>query len=264
VAALTMYIDDSGTSPTNHIAVAAGWVARTPGWVLFEREWKKARSIVSDKFESMHTSEFVDGRGSKNEFKDWSLEKKQRVAARLRQIIKKRALKGFALGVIKRDYDEIVPDVLKAKGFENHYTYAIRRVLGMIDDWRKQENITAPIEYIFDWSDKDSPVRREIETIFSSAENEPEALRRYGLHPGGFGFRKREVVTPLQAADMFGWTMYQAVLNEVEKRKMNPIAVDMFKEFYLHRHGNFIEGGYNTREQIIKWVKSKGLNEKQT
>jgi hypothetical protein len=246
------------------IAVAAGWVAKTPSWVLFEREWEKARSIVSDKFESMHTSEFVDGRGSKNEFKDWSLDKKQRVATRLRQIIKKRVLKGFALGVVKRDYDGIVPDALKARGFENHYTYAIRRVLGMIDDWRKQENITEPIEYIFDWNDKDHQARKEIETIFRSAENEPEALRRYGLHPGGFGFRKRETVLPLQAADMFGWTVCQAVLNEVEKKKLNPIAIEMFKDFYLHRHKTFIEGGYNKRDHLVEWVKAKGFHENKT
>jgi len=105
----------------------------------------------------MHTSEFVDGRGSKNEFKGWSLDKKQLVAARLRQIIKKRVLKGFALGVVKKDYDEIVPDALKAKGFENHYTYAIRRVLGMIDEWRQKNMKEEPIEYIFDWKRKRSP-----------------------------------------------------------------------------------------------------------
>src|SRR5438477_9690654 len=103
VAVFSIYFDDSGTSPANSIAVAAGWIASAPAWILFEREWKKVRSIVSDKFECMHTSEFVDGRGSNNEFKDWSLDKKQRVAARLRQIIKKHALKGFALGVVKKD-----------------------------------------------------------------------------------------------------------------------------------------------------------------
>lgn len=149
---MTIYIDDSGTSPEHAVAVAAGWIAHTDSWVDFQADWDKASDIDGDKFDSMHRAEFVFGRRD-TEFEGWSLEKKQRISARLRGIIKKTAAKGFALGVVKKDFDELVPNAFRVLGFESHYTYAIRRVLGMIDTWRQKEKLTESIEYIFDWMD---------------------------------------------------------------------------------------------------------------
>jgi len=40
---MTIYIDDSGTSPENAVAVAAGWIAHTDSWVDFQADWDKAR-----------------------------------------------------------------------------------------------------------------------------------------------------------------------------------------------------------------------------
>jgi hypothetical protein len=45
---MTIYIDDSGTSPENAVAVAAGWIAHTDSWVDFQADWDKARDIVGD------------------------------------------------------------------------------------------------------------------------------------------------------------------------------------------------------------------------
>jgi hypothetical protein len=75
----------------------------------------------------MLMAEFVFGRRV-TEFEGWSLENEQPISARLRGIIKNTLAKGFALGIVKKDFDELVPDAL-----ESHYIYAIRRVLGMID-----------------------------------------------------------------------------------------------------------------------------------
>ena len=83
-------------------------------------------------------AEFVFGRRG-TEFEGWSLEKKQRISARLRGIIKNTVAKGFALGIVKKDFDELVPNALRVQGFESHYTYAIRtpdlRINGFLDRW---------------------------------------------------------------------------------------------------------------------------------
>ena len=94
---MTIYIDDSGTSPENAVAVAAGWIAHTDSWVDFQADWDKMRDIDGDKFDSMHMAEFVFGRKG-TEFEGWSLEKKQRISARLRGIIKKTVAKGYRAG----------------------------------------------------------------------------------------------------------------------------------------------------------------------
>jgi len=256
---LAIYFDDSGTSPTNNIAVAAGRVARLANWIYFDHQWEKARKIQGDEFSCMHMAEFVNG-AKRSEFEGWSLSKKLRIAKRLRSIIKKSAIKGFALGVVKKEYDEVVPEGLRFQGFENHYTYAIRRVLGMINDWREKERRTIqPIEYVFDWQDRKDPRRKEIESVFARAEGEPEAFRRYGIFRDGVHFKEKEHVTPLQAVDMFAWNTYQAVLNEIEGKSLNPIAKESFKDFYLHKHKTFLEGGYNKKTHLIDWVKSKGF-----
>ena len=83
---MTIYIDDSGTRPENAVAVAAGWMADTDSWVDFQADWDKASDIDGDKFDSMHMAEFVFGRRG-TEFEGWSLEKKQRISARLRGMI---------------------------------------------------------------------------------------------------------------------------------------------------------------------------------
>lgn len=54
---MTIYIDDSGTSPENAVAVVAGWIAYTDSWVDFQADWDKARNIDGDKFDSMHMAE---------------------------------------------------------------------------------------------------------------------------------------------------------------------------------------------------------------
>ena len=116
---MTIYIDDSGTSAENAVAVAAGWIAHTDRCVDFQADWDKARDVDGDKFDSMHMAEFVFGRRG-TEFEGWSLEKKQRISARLRGIIKNTAEKGFALGIVKKVFDELVPSALRVQGFESH------------------------------------------------------------------------------------------------------------------------------------------------
>src|SRR5258708_17731032 len=144
---MVLYDEDSGKRREKGGAVGAGWIAHMDSWVDFRADWDKARDIDGDKFDSMHMAEFVFGRRG-TEFEGWSLEKKRRISARLRGIIKNTAEKGFALGIVKKDFDELVPNALRVQGFESRYTYAIRRVVGMIDTLRQKENLTESVEDI--------------------------------------------------------------------------------------------------------------------
>ncbi len=107
--------------------------------------------------------------------------------------------------------------------------------------------------------DPGDPRRKEIGAVFGRAEGEPEALHRYGLGKGGFSFKPKKNIAPLQAADMFAWLTYQWLLNECEGKKPNPIAMESFKDFYLHRNKTFLEGGYNKRADLADWVRMKGF-----
>lgn len=257
VAMLTLYVDDSGTGPTQGVAVAAGWIAPTHSWNLFDRDWQRLQNGV-DKFNCMHMAEFVGGHG---EFVGWGLDKKRRLATNMRTLIKKRARKGFALAVTKTDFDQSVPAQLRALGFENHYTYAVRRVMGMIHEWRIQEKLmNEPIEYIFDFMDKHDPRRREIERVFEVIGDPNGNFDYYGVQEEPI-FRNKKAIPPLQAADVLAWTVYNAVAKDVENKNLNPLAVESAKDFVSHMKGQkkLLEGGYHTPDQVVNWVKSKGF-----
>jgi hypothetical protein len=130
----------------------------------------------------------------------------------------------------------------------------------MIDTWRQQERLTdTPIEYVFDWLDRKDEKRKEIESVFDSAAGGQDAFVRYGLRLEGVHFKKKEDVSPLQAADMLARLTYQWVLNEQEGKKLNPIAVESFTDLYKHKNRSFLEGGHQNKTHLTGWVKSKGF-----
>lgn len=257
VVALSLYIDDSGTAPDQSTAVAAGWIAKYPTWNFFNREWDKVRNVESHKFSVMHMAEFVYGDG---EFEDWLLETKEAVLKKLFPIFHKRILRGFALGVIKKDFDEIVPPELRRQGHTNHYTYAIRRLMGFVHKWRHDNQIQEEIQYFFDFMDKHDPRRIEIENVLTTIGTPEQNFAFYGLRRDGFHFIDKDGIPPLQAADMLAWTVYRAMQHEVGENQVNKIGKQAFANLCLSpRKPGFVEGGYNKREHLIQWVKDKGL-----
>jgi len=59
------------------------------------------------------------------QFKDWEASRKERVFRRLIGIINARVRHGFISAVVKKDYDEIVPDWIKARSGKYHYTFCV-------------------------------------------------------------------------------------------------------------------------------------------
>ncbi|MHB8485502.1 MAG: DUF3800 domain-containing protein [Candidatus Acidiferrales bacterium] len=258
VGMFSIYIDDSGTDPNQVAAVAAGWIGKTPSWVALEKEWLKVEADYN--FSSMHMAEFVAG-AEGSEFEHWGLATKEIVFEKLGNLVIGNALKGFSMAVIKKDFDEIVPSELRISGHTNHYTYAVRSVMGLIHNWRVQQGICDaehPIEYIFDHMDKNDPRRLEIENVFATIGTEAENLVNYGLKTDGFDFKRRTTLPPLQAADMFAWTIYRAMKHETKVQNANKLAKLAVKKFCQCKPG-LVDGGYNERKHLVKWVKSKGL-----
>jgi hypothetical protein len=253
VAAITMYIDDSGTSPKHEVAVAAGWISPLQQWKKFEGDWKRAKKVDGDQFDCFHMSPCVYS-GKKTEFENWSYPKKQRVIRRLRNIIKQRAVRGFCMSVKKKDYDELVPADLRLARGQYHYTWVVRNVLGQIHRWREANNVTEPIEYIFDWMKPADPRRIEIENAFALVEENPEAQKNFGIRKGCCHFRDRCEVLPLQAADILAWLLYRGTLHREEIQEANEIALESLADFAGHQDKQFLIGGNSTRNHVAKWV----------
>lgn len=253
MAAITAYLDDSGTSPDNPVACAAGFLSPVPQWKKFERDWRDARYIPGDEFICMHIAECV-ANNRKSEFHDWDLPKKRRVLQRLRSIIKNRAVQSVGMAVSKRYYDTLVNEEVRRKT-GNHFTFSVLLTMSQAGGWRRDQNIPDPIEYVFDWMDVKDPRRKELEELLENECERGTALSDYGLISGGYSFRHKEDVVPLQAADMLAWTLYNGIQLALDIKPITQLAGEGYSDFQNHRKANgWFKCGYLTDKQMEEFA----------
>jgi hypothetical protein len=255
VAGMAVYIDDSGTDPSNPIAVAAGWIAPLKNWVQFCAEWDKAKK--SDSFKCFHTSDCMASNG-KTEFKDWDVARKKRTLPYLVKIIRKHAVKGFGMAVQKSEYDRAIRGILRRVCGESHYTWAVRTVIGQIEEWRKAHpKYSIATDYVFDWMEPGEPKRQEIEAIFKAAEKDSDALHKYGITVNCMDFKKRCDVPPLQAADIAAWSVLKKSLFEFSGREPSDRlgCRDLTKTLYNSMvKGERLRAGFVHPEELKKFA----------
>src|ERR1700756_2280593 len=83
VVMFILYIDDSGTAPDQHVAIATALIIPAVQIIRLEKEWESFR--VNEGFKCFHTSPFA-ARNPKTEFANWDDVKQERVLRRVRQI----------------------------------------------------------------------------------------------------------------------------------------------------------------------------------
>jgi hypothetical protein len=250
----TVYIDDSGTSPDLPVAVAGAWIAPFLKWERFEREWKKV--MQKERFTCFHSSECA-AKNHKSEFANWDDGKQQRVFKRLRQTVRKFAVKGMALGVSKRDYDEVVTGEIRNTLGQDHYVFALRTLFGVIEKWRIERALDDRMKYVFDWIDLKDKRRKEVELTMHHMEQTDNALGRYGYHDGCYSFRKRCDAIPLQAADLLAWSHFQNAQQEFIAKPASHIAVDTIQEFTNFRGGKWLESLIVRKEYLKAAIDNK-------
>jgi len=251
VAALTFYIDDSGTSPSNPVALAAGWISPPARWKRFEREWEKVKA--KETLKCFHMAHCVFGNEG-TEFRDWDYGKKLRVIRKLRTLTRKHVAQGLAVAVGRQDYDDLVKGELRKRAGKDHYTYVVRSLIGLLEAWRTQRHIEEPVEFVFDWMEKRDPRRKEIESAMDELEVEPDALKRFGICKGCYGFRDRCLVTPLQSADMLAWLVYRRSLLAVNGQEASELVTESFNELALYDNRRWLEAGILSRQHLADWV----------
>jgi len=197
---IEVYFDDSGTDAGTPVAVAACYVATKGQWDEFVREWDIARE--REGFDVFHMAEFVakPEMGHKP-FCDWDTTKKTRVYNWLATIINTRVRKGFAHAVPKQPFDEhVFPEF---RGYaQNHYVWAVKFMIGLLEEWRRKYNVTSPMQYVFD---RGSLGQEQLHQLWQEMERQPDAEQRYGIVPDGVMFQNKAVFKPLQAADILAW-----------------------------------------------------------
>jgi hypothetical protein len=243
---LEVYFDDSGTDAGTPVAVAACYVAQKAQWNEFVRNWDQVRA--DEGFDMFHMAEFVakPEMGHKP-FCDWNREKKDRVYKKLASIINTRVRKGFAIAVPKQPFDEYVFDELKQHYAQNHYVWAVKSVLGFIDNWRQQFSVAVPMRYVFE---SGSLGQDQIEAVWKECLLHKESERKYGIVPNGVMFKDKRYFKPLQAADILAWQMQNNMRRTVMIGRDPSDKKLSHHGFTMLREGRPMGIAFYSREQV--------------
>lgn len=228
VVPITVYIDDSGTSPSQHVAIASAVIIPAARILKLENELDKLKR--REGFTDFHTSEFIC-RNYKSQYGKWDDVKHLRVFERVRAMTRKYVSQGFTFAVNKADYEAIIPSEIRKYVGTYHYTWAIRHVLTFVDGWRKAAGIEDPCEFVFDFMKPNDENRKEIEDVMEQAEE--ESLRKGGFTGTfvNYGFRRRTDIAGLQCADLVAWTNYQFALEKFRNTPLHPLAKVAWDDF---------------------------------
>jgi hypothetical protein len=237
----SLYCDDSGTHPNSDIAIAGCYIATVDQWKELKRNWEETNA--KENFGVFHMADFV---AKKKQFAlpEWQDDgKRDRTMRALIGTINARARIGIAAAVI--------PDDLRERLGQNHYTFAIRMCMSFIERWRQQHGHTEPIQYVFDRLSKG---KGDIEDALSiAASGGSDAVRRYGVYQGGWSFENKADVIQLQAADIWAYENYRYASDryfapEAQRAKLR-------ESYRVLRTKLHTEVRYNSRESLVELVR---------
>jgi hypothetical protein len=235
-----VYFDDSGTAPSQRFAIAAALIIPGNRVRQLENEWNK----FLEKYEiaDFHTSVCVY-KNRKHQFADWDDEKVNRAVARVRQITIKYAVRAISYAVSKKDFDELVPDRWKEFVGKDHYAWAVRHALRVIQRWSTAAESRYQLEYFFDFARGNT--KKAIEKAMADAE-----LLSPGNYEGHYVFGKRQEIPGLQCADLFAWACLGGARHTFENTPIHPIAESTIRAYRNHSIQGWMIGGANSREAL--------------
>ena len=222
----TVYVDDSGTSPSQRVAVAAALIVPAVRIEAFESEWSTLRG--KHQFSDMHASE-CRHRNPKSEFAGWDDGKVRRVFDRTCEISMKYSPKAISYGLRKTDYDEALTEEWKQIGGRTHYAWAVRQLVRQLEHWYGDYSRDIPLEFVFDWPGSDES-KEEIDRVMAQEES---------LHPGRYKghyvFKPRRQLAGLQCVDTLAWTGLQIYRKVIESTPLDPFAEGNYRKYTSRR-----------------------------
>lgn len=256
LAFFVLYLDDSGTDPSQRVAVASALIVPAMQIPRMESEWNNLKA--KEQFSEWHTSECLAG-NQKSEFGNWDEEKKGRVFKRVREIAKKYGVVGISGAIRKKDYDEIMPTEYRRYTGIHHYSWCVTFVIAMAHQIMtngSNDLLLHPFEFVFDWMDVGTDRRCEIESVMVYSER---ACKEEQGHTGvytNYSFRHRREFPGLQCVDAIGWTAYRYAMSVAEPPPPEPRFLKVAWQDYggdLGPNGWLRAFGF-TRGLLQNWV----------
>ncbi len=130
---LVAYFDDSNTHDDAATVTLAGYIAPEMNWTAFEKE--TAELFKNEGIKIFHANKFE---ARKNEFKGWTPMRQLRFAAEWLDIAKRQVMCGYAVSLLKSDFDLARSDTGLAQeisAFGYSFQIALRRICARGSLW---------------------------------------------------------------------------------------------------------------------------------
>ena len=238
------YIDDSGTSPSQRIAVASALVIPAGRILALESEWKTF--CAKYQIQSFHASECVY-RNPKSEFATWDDAKVEAAVARVRQVTKKYAVRAISFAVTKAEFDAEMPEKWKEFFCQDHYVWSIWHLLKLIRSW-SEERQPPKMEFVFDH--QEGKRRTAIEKALKHMEGFYP-----GTYAGHYSFRKRNEWAGLQCVDLLAWARLAAARFRFEGTPMHQTAKATNREYRNFGDDKWLSALWINKRDLREWLR---------
>jgi hypothetical protein len=241
---LTIYCDDSGTSPENRVAAAAGYLSTVLQWERFCPEWH--RVLDKEGIKIMRRANLENFQGEFTQAKGWEPKRRTRFVKRLQQVIRHRTYSGFGSSVIKADFDEVMPDWVKQL-FGGVYGWCAHECIVGMSMWSERHHHNDPIEWIFEAGTEGSG---QIGAMFDALYKDPLLREQFRIKLDGWSFKDKSL-KPLQSADTLAYELYKHTENRIVDQGKRNIRLSLIDLIRQHEIPYF---KFWNKERMEKWL----------
>lgn len=208
---LQVFTDDSGSSAQEPYYVLGGLAAESDAWQLFKGKWDRVLKANDLRYFKMREANLLDGQFSSG----WNPARRDVVVYELAEIIACHASMRIAAYVTRTEFDTIMKGaIMNAAEHQDPYSMLFWSIARQVVGKQYRVGDTTPCDLIFD---EQGAIGRRALYWWPRWEKwiHPDRKHLLGSPPI---FRDDVEVLPLQAADMYAWTLRNSLFGRDEEK----------------------------------------------